>query len=92
MNNKELINRWRKEKMNKELIHAQLFYSITGFFAIIYGYIIINLPQEVKDCFNVSDLGSGWFILIMGIIFLIGFLTLLIKKSDEEDTIKVFSK
>lgn len=67
------------EKEIEELKKAKIFYLIFGFLAISIGIATINMPDDVKINFNVTDsfwVGIGWFIIVGGFVFLYGYLTL----------------
>ena len=67
------------EKEIEELKKAKIFYLVFGFLAIFIGIATINMPNDVKINFNVTNsfwVGIGCFIIVMGFVFLYGYLIL----------------
>lgn len=76
-----------KQLTKKELMWAKIFYLVVGVWGIISGYALLHMPDEVKAVWIFEDgfwISWGWFALIGGIVFIIGFLVLQFGKGEKE--------
>ncbi len=55
--------------------HIKLISIGSGLIGLLFSYMSFTMPQEVKDCFYVTDgfwIMWGWIFLVTGIVWLLG--------------------
>jgi len=67
----------------------RLFYGIVGFFDLLFALGFFTMPQEVKNCFYVSDGVYLFFAILMLVSGLIFILFSIFGDSKEENSMEV---
>lgn len=75
-----------------QILKLKLITGITAASGFMFSYMCFNIPQEVKDAFNVTDrfwITWGWFLLICSAVWALGFIASFGHDVNEVDSAEV---